>query len=608
MSVLATNLSGDTLLNIAAREGYLDLVDYLANDAVTVERTKTSLRVIHSEPDHRNLGRKTALHLAVMPAEERSCLRDGEWDFSECLEPEVGEMGQMQIVGMLLELGANPNIRTARGETPLLLITKNKWTSGIDFMVRRGADVHLKDYRGISPLLMAAGFTGSAACVRRLLQAGANPEDTDRKGNTALILASSARNLEVVYLLTATGCNVNHSNLAGVTAYMVACQRGNVQIAQHLLEHGAERSAFAERALTSDKAEQLRVAASAMAWGRGVENPLTLQRADPDALDALMQMPLFMCLSENEIAVLVTEVCRTRFVEPGEVLVKRGTAAKYLSMIYLLAGQLRIDTPSKERGLPFTVVDHRDEEAPVLWAGSLLSREPAEHTVIATGTKTIKLLTLSPTSLNEYLMSTETTSLLLSATSDRTLQNMRTRLREAVAARFVTPKPPAWAMIDKEQPYDPTDREISIMMERTGSTSWTPPVPPTDRDDISSLSGGSQAGDVHGDAPGVAHLRDADALAEIDAVAAAAMKADGFPEDSADAPFSGDESGSAAALGGAGGAGEEGPGTDVGSREADDFESGSDDEIEEYKRPEDSEYESEGDAGYSSPESETSAR
>lgn len=360
VSVWSTNFAGDTLLSIATREGYFDLVEYLVNDARSIETPKTppwdgrTPVVVRADPGHRNLAMKTPLHFAVTPAEERKCERGDDWDYERFLEPDSGEFDQMQIVGMLLEAGADVNLRTARGETALLLITRMSWTSGCDFLLRRGADVHLKDYRGISPIL-AAAMTGDAACMRRLLQAGADTEHRDRKGNTPLILATSKNNVDCVHLLTATKCKVDAKNFVGVSAYVVACQRQSVEIAQHLLEHGATRSKLAERALTTDKAEQLRVAASALSWGRGVENPLTFTRADEQSLRALTSMPIFGCLSARELAVLTTEVCRYRYVEPGETIVARGTAAKHLEMAFLLQGTLRADEPTPGGKLPVSV-------------------------------------------------------------------------------------------------------------------------------------------------------------------------------------------------------------------------------------------------------------
>lgn len=169
---------------------------------------------------------------------------------------------------------------------------------------------------------------------------------------------------------------------------------------------------------------------------------------------------------------------------------------------------------------------------PVLFAHALVCRETAPAQVIATGGKSVKLLTLSPTALSEFVTSIAMQSRLLSTTADAELQGLRLRLRNAVATRFVEPHPPAWCMFPGGPPYKPTSREVAIMKDRSPGGSWVPPVPtPAESVGSGEHVDARQVGpDGHGvsfKGPGRgARPGDVDFLADIDRMAAAAAEDD----------------------------------------------------------------------------------
>ena len=58
--------------------------------------------------------------------------------------------------------------------------------------------------------------------VALLLHCKGDCEVVDHDGNSALILAASHGHAAVVATLINSGCNINHSNAAGLTAYLIA--------------------------------------------------------------------------------------------------------------------------------------------------------------------------------------------------------------------------------------------------------------------------------------------------------------------------------------------------------------------------------------------------
>ena len=88
-----------------------------------------------------------------------------------------------------------------------------------------------------TPPLHVAAMLGDAFTVKGLLSRGANPNQRDSHGETALM---NAPTLEVVRLLLANGADVNAKNSEGTTALMKACFQGAWMVVDELLDKGAD--------------------------------------------------------------------------------------------------------------------------------------------------------------------------------------------------------------------------------------------------------------------------------------------------------------------------------------------------------------------------------
>ena len=95
----------------------------------------------------------------------------------------------------------------------------------------------------MSPLALAAGH-GSAEVVASLLKAGADPKTTDAalpEGQTSLMLAARAGNVDTLTQLAAHGSNVNaRENRTGTTALMWAAAEDHPAAVRALVELGAD--------------------------------------------------------------------------------------------------------------------------------------------------------------------------------------------------------------------------------------------------------------------------------------------------------------------------------------------------------------------------------
>lgn len=90
-----------------------------------------------------------------------------------------------EAVGMLMERGAQPNVRLPNGSTPLLLATIRRNAVTAQCLLSHGADPNLPDAEGHTPL-MVASRAGDADIVRVLLAHDADLSRKDRQKHTAL--------------------------------------------------------------------------------------------------------------------------------------------------------------------------------------------------------------------------------------------------------------------------------------------------------------------------------------------------------------------------------------------------------------------------------------
>jgi ankyrin repeat protein len=144
----------------------------------------------------------------------------------------------------------------AMKNVPLVEAVLNNDLKAVTSVLAQGADANVKSNVGV-PVLLVAIRRESAAMVEALLKRGANPNvrdvDTDW---TALLLAACGR-VDIVKLLLAAGADVNatcrmdNNLLRGMTPLMFAALDGDEELAQVLIEKGADVSAKAPNGSTA---------------------------------------------------------------------------------------------------------------------------------------------------------------------------------------------------------------------------------------------------------------------------------------------------------------------------------------------------------------------
>ena len=105
------------------------------------------------------------------------------------------------VIALLIAAGADVRARSKLGETALMETAIRGDIAGTRLLLDKGADVNAADHRGYTPLLLAAQYDGDAAAlVRLLLERGADITAV-AEGQTALRLAMKRGETEVTKIL-----------------------------------------------------------------------------------------------------------------------------------------------------------------------------------------------------------------------------------------------------------------------------------------------------------------------------------------------------------------------------------------------------------------------
>lgn len=150
--------------------------------------------------------------------------------------------GHQDLVRLLLDAGALPNVIAEDGATPLHRAASAGHRAVVELLVERGADPKRTNFRGETPLF-AACATDDAELVTRLLNGG-SPVNICSAGRTTPLHAAVERgHTAVVRVLLAHGAETATQNYWGGTALHIAVRQGYTDIISQLLKAGADKLA-----------------------------------------------------------------------------------------------------------------------------------------------------------------------------------------------------------------------------------------------------------------------------------------------------------------------------------------------------------------------------
>ncbi|KAI3382144.1 hypothetical protein SNEBB_011137 [Seison nebaliae] len=215
-TALSMNLSGQTPLFCAAKEGHVSIVKYLL--------------VKGANPNARN---HYGISVLWIPSQK----------------------GYDSVVELLLEHDADTELapkgkeaedRGIAGWTPLYAAMKSRQSSTVKLLLKHGADPNAITKLGSSPFLLASEV-GDIDVVKAFVEKNADlnycpygPASDELKitGQTAIFMAALKERLDVVEYLLKKGAHANIRNMFGVSPLLLAAESGNLALVTLLIDHG----------------------------------------------------------------------------------------------------------------------------------------------------------------------------------------------------------------------------------------------------------------------------------------------------------------------------------------------------------------------------------
>ncbi len=224
--VKATSPDGATALHWGAYHDDVESVDLLlkaganANAANDLGATPLWLAA-------QNGGSAVAARLLTGGANPNQALLSGETPLMV-----AARGGYVQVVTQLLAKGANPNAHGTRGQTALMWAVSQKHPDVVKVLLTNKADIQLKsDVWSEVMAIPPHGYLGYNKTV-------------PHGGETALMFAARVGDLESARLLLAAGANVNDADAWGVTALTLSEHSGFTDLGLLLLDKGADPNKY----------------------------------------------------------------------------------------------------------------------------------------------------------------------------------------------------------------------------------------------------------------------------------------------------------------------------------------------------------------------------
>ncbi|KAJ8668004.1 hypothetical protein QAD02_009667 [Eretmocerus hayati] len=168
--------------------------------------------------------------------------------------------GKVKIVKQLILAGANVNSVDKYQNTNLLIATRSQTNDKdvsqiIQLLLEAGASPNIPDSKGFTPLHVASNF-GKAVRVEQLIRAGANVDAINNAGETSLhtAISSSASEddlFEVISILLKAGASLTRLNRQGYDTLQIAVGLGKVKTVEYLIKTGVNVNGVGSLGTTS---------------------------------------------------------------------------------------------------------------------------------------------------------------------------------------------------------------------------------------------------------------------------------------------------------------------------------------------------------------------
>ena len=233
---------------------------------------------------------------------ERGADVDAVDDNHSTLLHKASYRGNVKVAQLLVERGANTNVRNKGGRTPLhrvLVRLGDHDMAHFEDMIQYGADpdVTAQDKHGSTPLHRESeSYCRHVGLARFLVEHDADVTAQDKDGTTPLHLVSQPGNVDLARFLSELDADVMASDKDGSTPLHWASKYGHINLVQLLVEHGTD-------VMAQDKHGSTPLHWASASYRRNVDLArfLVEHGADVTAQDQYGQTPLHLASEYGQI-------------------------------------------------------------------------------------------------------------------------------------------------------------------------------------------------------------------------------------------------------------------------------------------------------------------
>ena len=187
---------------------------------------------ISAHPDQDNETPRKLLSFAINQAVIKSMSDQYAEHYAEHLLHRAVEHGQeQQVRDILQQKNLDVNERAEAGWTALLMAAAQGYPQIMRLLLDAGANPDMGNVHGITPLMYGARYKNIEVC-KLLLESGANPDLKDISGQTALMIATFLGSADVAEMLLKAGANTSIKDRDDMTALDIAYKHKQGKIAE----------------------------------------------------------------------------------------------------------------------------------------------------------------------------------------------------------------------------------------------------------------------------------------------------------------------------------------------------------------------------------------
>jgi ankyrin repeat protein len=179
----------------------------------------------------------------------------------------AGWCSDVEVLQILVSLGADVKAECTHGETPLRMAAKHNFSVDVlKYLVSQYADVNAE----VDTLLYTAAFKNSRDVLEYLVSLGADVKAKTKDDWTPLHRAAKVNSVDVLEYFVSLGADVNAMTTDGTTPLSEAVRLRNDKAVKYLISQGADVNAGDQRGMTmlhklfwgfvlcSDRTEEMR--------------------------------------------------------------------------------------------------------------------------------------------------------------------------------------------------------------------------------------------------------------------------------------------------------------------------------------------------------------